>query len=120
MIKHFHTYKAINKNRKVYKCTKEGCTHSINSSLLTGRQAECPACNQVFFVTDDNLRRNVIAHIKQCDKSDNPNAVQIDPAELLKKASERMTAEVEEERIREELKEENGNGQNESTKTSAL
>lgn len=52
-----HSYKALNSNKRVYKCTISGCTHSINAAMLLGRKAKCPECETILVVTEEHLRR---------------------------------------------------------------
>jgi hypothetical protein len=60
---HIHKYRAINSERKMYRCTIEGCPHSISAVLLVKRQAMCPACDTVFTVSEEHLRNQNIACI---------------------------------------------------------
>lgn len=60
---HEHHYKAINSNRRVYKCSVENCPHVINASIMLGRKAECPNCGELITITSEHLRRRIIACI---------------------------------------------------------
>jgi len=60
---HTHTYFAVSPKRRLYRCIRQRCTHSIAAILLAGREAECPQCGQHFFVTKEHLRRRKIACI---------------------------------------------------------
>ena len=60
---HLHHYKAVNKNKKVYKCTVPECPHSVNASLMIGREAGCPECESKVIITAEHLRRENITCI---------------------------------------------------------
>lgn len=65
--KHFHCYKRLS-NGISYRCTKEGCPHSISGrEFLLGRKAECPYCGAIFVIDSDHLRRKVL-HCLICSK----------------------------------------------------
>lgn len=60
---HIHRYRAINEDRRMYKCQVEGCRHTINASIMEGRIACCPKCESEVKITSEHLRRRVIACI---------------------------------------------------------
>jgi len=45
----FHIHKAVNANRRLYRCTIPGCTYTIPASLLVGRKTRCAECDTEFF-----------------------------------------------------------------------
>lgn len=61
--KHHHKYKAVNSNRKMYRCTIVGCPHSMPASTMIGRKAECPECGGDITITEEHLRRTNITCI---------------------------------------------------------
>lgn len=54
---HVHIYKAINSDRKLYRCQIPECPHSERASALIGRKAHCPECNTDLIITEEHLRR---------------------------------------------------------------
>ena len=67
---HAHSYK-ITPGGLQFRCTKIGCPHTISKFLLVGRNAECPYCQQLFTITEDQLRRKIL-HCMLCTKNGKP------------------------------------------------
>lgn len=51
---HVHTYERIGIG-KLFRCIILGCPHSISATLLTGRSARCPKCEQPFTIETKHL-----------------------------------------------------------------
>lgn len=89
--KHIHLYKAINKNKRVYRCTEPGCPTLLNATWAVGREARCPKCNEIFIITEANLRRETIAHIGNCT-----GEPEIEPSKELKDLMKMATNNIKE------------------------
>jgi hypothetical protein len=54
---HFHTYRRIRgeKSRRRYSCTDPECTHVQDKSVLVGKKAICPYCQDEYILDSKKL-----------------------------------------------------------------
>ena len=87
---HYHTYEVVGKQRRLWRCTREGCTHTISTLLISGRSCECRICTDKVVITPDHLKYKIIvctACAKDPKRLAKPTKVE-DPMALLMAAVE--------------------------------
>lgn len=75
-MKHLHKYikrkLSRNSETQVYACIEPGCTHYLSMTMIVGKEARCPRCNNKYTITSDMVRKGqemLKPHCKGCTKS---------------------------------------------------